>query len=216
MALTIGQKAPDFTGNDQDGNPVTLADFKGKKVVLYFYPKDNTPGCTAQACNLRDNYQELQNKGYVILGVSIDNEKSHQKFIQKQNLPFILIADTDKRINELYGVWKEKSMYGRTYMGIMPGMMVCSGRLPGATQLGWPGSTRKPEPRFWKLTPLLGLTSPEPKPWKVELMKEMALRSADQECDPSTHAARRSRVRSLLQRRCVQGRACAARRGQQP
>ena len=117
MALTIGQKAPDFTGNDQDGNPVNLADFKGKKVVLYFYPKDNTPGCTAQACNLRDNYQELQNKGYVILGVSIDNEKSHQKFIQKQNLPFILIADTDKRINELYGVWKEKSMYGRTYMG---------------------------------------------------------------------------------------------------
>ncbi|MCZ6692781.1 MAG: thioredoxin-dependent thiol peroxidase [Bacteroidetes bacterium] len=117
MALTIGQKAPDFTGNDQDGNPVNLADFKGKKVVLYFYPKDNTPGCTAQACNLRDNYQELQNKGYVILGVSIDNEKSHQKFIQKQNLPFTLIADTDKKINELYGVWKEKSMYGRTYMG---------------------------------------------------------------------------------------------------
>jgi len=117
MALTIGQKAPDFTGNDQDGNPVNLADFKGKKVVLYFYPKDNTPGCTSQACNLRDNYQELQNKGYVILGVSIDNEKSHQKFIQKQNLPFTLIADTDKKINELYGVWKEKSMYGRTYMG---------------------------------------------------------------------------------------------------
>lgn len=117
MALTVGQKAPDFTGNDQDGNPVNLADFKGKKVVLYFYPKDNTPGCTAQACNLRDNYQELQNKGYEILGVSIDNEKSHQKFIQKQNLPFTLIADTDKKINELYGVWKEKSMYGRTYMG---------------------------------------------------------------------------------------------------
>ncbi len=117
MTLTVGQKAPNFTGNDQDGNPVNLADFKGKKVVLYFYPKDNTPGCTAQACNLRDNYQELQNKGYEILGVSIDNEKSHQKFIQKQNLPFILIADTDKKINELYGVWKEKSMYGRTYMG---------------------------------------------------------------------------------------------------
>ena len=117
MALTVGQKAPDFTVNDQDGNPVNLADFKGKKVVLYFYPKDNTPGCTAQACNLRDNYQELQNQGYVILGVSIDNEKSHQKFIQKQNLPFTLIADTDKKINELYGVWKEKSMYGRTYMG---------------------------------------------------------------------------------------------------
>jgi len=117
MTLTVGQKAPNFTGNDQDGNPVNLADFKGKKVVLYFYPKDNTPGCTAQACNLRDNYQELQNKGYEILGVSIDNEKSHQKFIQKQNLPFTLIADTDKKINELYGVWKEKSMYGRTYMG---------------------------------------------------------------------------------------------------
>ena len=117
MTLTVGQKAPNFTGNDQDGNPVNLVDFKGKKVVLYFYPKDNTPGCTAQACNLRDNYQELQNKGYEILGVSIDNEKSHQKFIQKQNLPFTLIADTDKKINELYGVWKEKSMYGRIYMG---------------------------------------------------------------------------------------------------
>ncbi|MCA6073373.1 thioredoxin-dependent thiol peroxidase [Fulvivirga sedimenti] len=117
MALEPGKKAPDFKVNDQDGNPVKLSDFKGKKVVLYFYPKDNTPGCTAEACNLRDNYSKFQKEGYEILGVSTDNEKSHQKFIEKQELPFRLLADTEKEIHEKYGTWVEKSMYGRKYMG---------------------------------------------------------------------------------------------------
>ena len=117
MALEKGQKAPDFTGKDQDGNTISLSDLKGKKVVLYFYPKDQTPGCTAQACNLRDNYEELQKRGYVVLGVSTDDQVSHQKFIEKQNLPFPLIADEDKSIHEKYDVWKEKNMYGRKYMG---------------------------------------------------------------------------------------------------
>ena len=117
MSLKIGDKAPDFTVNDQDGNPVSISDYKGKKVVLYFYPRDNTPGCTAEACNLRDNYSDLQSAGYEILGVSTDNEKSHQKFIEKQQLPFKLLADTEKDIHEKYGTWVEKSMYGRKYMG---------------------------------------------------------------------------------------------------
>lgn len=117
MSVKVGQKAPDFKVNDQDGNPVSLTQFKGKKVVLYFYPKDQTPGCTAEACNLRDNYKVLQKKGYEILGVSTDNEKSHQKFIEKQQLPFSLLADTEKKIHEKYGTWVEKSMYGRKYMG---------------------------------------------------------------------------------------------------
>ncbi len=117
MALEPGDKAPDFTVNDQDGNPVSLSDYKGKKVVLYFYPRDNTPGCTAEACNLRDNYPALQKDGYEILGVSTDDEKSHSKFIEKQQLPFKLLADTEKEIHEKYGTWVEKSMYGRKYMG---------------------------------------------------------------------------------------------------
>lgn len=117
MNLKAGDKAPDFTGKDQDGKPVKLSDFLGKKVVLYFYPKDNTPGCTAQACDLRDNYNRLLESNYQVLGVSADDEKSHQKFIRKYNLPFPLMADTDKKINELYGVWQEKSMFGRKYMG---------------------------------------------------------------------------------------------------
>jgi peroxiredoxin Q/BCP len=117
MSLKIGDVAPDFTVNDQDGNAVSLSDYKGKKVVLYFYPKDNTPGCTAEACNLRDNYSDLQAAGYEILGVSTDSEKSHQKFIEKQQLPFKLLADTEKDIHEKYGTWVEKSMYGRKYMG---------------------------------------------------------------------------------------------------
>lgn len=117
MALEVGNKAPDFEANDQDGNTVKLSDYQGKKVVLYFYPKDNTPGCTAQACNLRDNYDALLNAGYVVFGISTDSEKSHQKFIEKQNLPFPLIADEDKRVHDLYGTWVEKQMYGRKYMG---------------------------------------------------------------------------------------------------
>ena len=117
MALEKGQQAPDFTGVDQDGNTVSLSQFKGKKVVLYFYPKDQTPGCTAQACNLRDNYEELQKRGYVVLGVSSDSTASHKKFIEKQQLPFSLIADEDKSVHEKYDVWKEKNMYGRKYMG---------------------------------------------------------------------------------------------------
>jgi len=117
MSLKVGDSAPDFSVNDQSGNPVTLSDFKGKKVVLYFYPKDNTPGCTAEACNLRDNYEALQKAGYVVLGVSTDSEKSHQKFIDKFELPFPLLADTEKQIHEKYGTWVEKSMYGRKYMG---------------------------------------------------------------------------------------------------
>lgn len=117
MKLKIGDTAPEFTGKDQTGNSLALSDFQGKKVILYFYPKDNTPGCTTQACNLRDNYDALIKAGFVVLGVSGDDEKSHQKFIEKYNLPFSLIADTDKQINEMYGVWVEKSMYGRKYMG---------------------------------------------------------------------------------------------------
>jgi len=116
-ALEEGQMAPEFTAKDQDGNTVSLADFAGKTVVLYFYPKDDTPGCTAEACDFRDNYQGLSAKDIVVLGVSVDDEKSHKKFIAKHNLPFTLLADTDKQIVEAYGVWGEKNMYGKTYMG---------------------------------------------------------------------------------------------------
>jgi peroxiredoxin Q/BCP len=115
--LTVGDKAPDFRVNDQDGNPVTLSGLKGKKVVLYFYPKDMTPGCTAEACNLRDNYNLLLKQGYEVLGVSTDDEKSHKKFIAKEKLPFRLLADTDRKLHEAYGTWVEKSMYGRKFMG---------------------------------------------------------------------------------------------------
>jgi len=117
MKFKEGDKAPSFESTDQDGNKVKLSDFAGKKVVLYFYPKDNTPGCTAEACNLRDNYAQFTSKGYEILGVSSDSEKSHQKFIDKYELPFRLLADVDKSIHESYGTWIEKSMYGRKYMG---------------------------------------------------------------------------------------------------
>ena len=117
MALSVGDPAPDFTTTDQHGNPLTLSDYRGRKVVLYFYPKDDTPGCTAQACSLRDNYAELKQAGYEVLGVSVDPDTSHQKFITKYDLPFSLVADTDKSVVEAYNVWQEKSMYGRTYMG---------------------------------------------------------------------------------------------------
>jgi thioredoxin-dependent peroxiredoxin len=117
MALQPGDKAPDFTVNDQDGNPVKLSELKGKKVVLYFYPKDMTPGCTAEACNLRDNYRLMQKQGYEVLGVSTDNEKLHRKFIEKEKLPFRLLSDTNKVLHGSYGTWVEKSMYGRSYMG---------------------------------------------------------------------------------------------------
>ena len=119
MELSIGDKAPEFEGKDQNGNTVKLSDYRGKKVILYFYPKDDTSGCTAQACNLRDNYSDLQQEGFEVIGVSTDTEKSHQKFISKYELPFTLIADTDKQIVDQYGVWQEKSMYGRKYMGTM-------------------------------------------------------------------------------------------------
>ena len=115
--LIEGQKAPGFNVKDQHGNTVSLDQFAGKKVVLYFYPKDDTPGCTAEACDFRDNYQGLTAKGYVVLGVSVDDEKSHKKFADKHNLPFTLLADTDKKIVEAYGVWGEKNMYGKKYMG---------------------------------------------------------------------------------------------------
>ncbi|RZM25178.1 MAG: thioredoxin-dependent thiol peroxidase [Pedobacter sp.] len=116
--LETGMAAPDFTAADQNGNPVTLSQFKGQKVILYFYPKDNTPGCTAEACDFRDNYASLVAKGFIVLGVSVDDEKSHQKFITKYDLPFTLLADTDHNIVEAYGVWVEKNMYGKKYMGI--------------------------------------------------------------------------------------------------
>ncbi len=119
MELKIGDTAPAFEGKDQNGNTVRLSDFSGQKVILFFYPKDDTPGCTAQACNLRDNYQELKQAGFQVIGISVDSEKSHQKFIQKFELPFTLIADTEKQLVEQYGVWQEKSMYGRKYMGTM-------------------------------------------------------------------------------------------------
>lgn len=118
MALQIGDKAPDVLGVNQDGKTLHLSDYKGKKLVLYFYPKDNTSGCTAQACNLRDNYDDFRKQGYEVIGVSADSEKSHQGFIAKQNLPFNLIADTEKVLSTLFGTWGEKSMYGRKYMGM--------------------------------------------------------------------------------------------------
>ncbi|MBQ2552513.1 MAG: thioredoxin-dependent thiol peroxidase [Treponema sp.] len=115
--MEIGSKAPEILGKDSNGNEIRLSDFSGKKLVLYFYPKDSTPGCTSEACNLRDNYSELRRQGYEVVGVSVDSEKSHQRFIEKNNLPFPLISDTDKQLVEQFGVWGEKKMAGRTYMG---------------------------------------------------------------------------------------------------
>ncbi len=115
--LKEGDIAPDFSTVNQDGNTVSLSDFKGKRVVLYFYPKDDTPGCTKEACSFRDADEVYRSKGITVLGVSTDSEKAHQKFISKYQLPFDLLADTEKKIVEDYGVWGEKSMYGKKYMG---------------------------------------------------------------------------------------------------
>jgi len=117
--LKPGDKAPAFTAQNQNGETVKLSDYKGKKLVLYFYPKDDTTACTAEACNLRDNYADLQAKGYEVVGISVDTVKSHTKFVNKYELPFTLVSDVDKKIVEDYGVWAEKSMYGRKYMGIL-------------------------------------------------------------------------------------------------
>lgn len=117
--LNIGDKAPNFKAKNEAGETLSLGDFKGKKLVLYFYPKDDTPGCAAEACNLRDNYKTLLKNGYAILGVSPDTAAKHQKFIAKYELPFSLLADEDHAVSEAYGTWAEKSMYGKTYMGIV-------------------------------------------------------------------------------------------------
>lgn len=115
--MNIGDKVPELLGIDQDGKEVKLSDYAGRRLVLYFYPKDSTSGCTAEACSLRDSYDELLSLGYDVVGVSVDSEKSHRRFIEKNALPFRLIADTDHRLVEAFGVWGEKSMYGRKYMG---------------------------------------------------------------------------------------------------
>jgi len=119
MELKVGDKAPAISSKDQNGNPISLKDYMGKKLVLYFYPQDNTPTCTTQACNLRDNYGAIKKAGFEILGVSVDNEKSHKKFIDKFQLPFSLIIDTDHKIVNDYGVWAEKTMFGKKYMGTL-------------------------------------------------------------------------------------------------
>jgi thioredoxin-dependent peroxiredoxin len=119
MKLNIGDKAPQFKGIDENGNEIQLSDYKDKKVILYFYPKDSTPGCTNEACDLRDNYEMWIGKGYDVIGVSPDSAESHQKFIGKHKLPFRLIADTDKTITKQYGVWGLKKLYGREYEGLL-------------------------------------------------------------------------------------------------
>lgn len=124
--LKIGDKAPDFQGRDQDGKTISLSDFKGSKLVLYFYPKDNTPGCTAEACNLRDNYNSFLSNGYKIVGVSKDNEKSHKSFIEKYSLPFTLISDTETKILQSYDSWGMKKFMGREFMGILRKTFVIS------------------------------------------------------------------------------------------
>ena len=117
--MNIGDKAPELLGRDENGNELRLSDFKGRRLVLYFYPKDSTPGCTSEACNLRDNYQRLLERGYAVVGVSVQDAKSHQRFIEKYQLPFPLITDTDHMLVEAFGVWGEKKMAGRTYMGTL-------------------------------------------------------------------------------------------------
>ncbi len=115
--INVGDHAPELLGVNEQGEEIRLSNYRGRKIVLYFYPKDSTSGCTAQACSLRDNYAELRKAGYEVIGVSIDSAQSHRKFIEKNNLPFTLIADTDKSLVEQFGVWGEKKLYGRAYMG---------------------------------------------------------------------------------------------------
>ena len=117
--LETGIKAPDFKLEDKDGNLVSLSDFKNKKVVLYFYPRDNTPGCTKQACSFRDNYETFKSKDVVVIGISKDSTKSHEKFVQKNDLPFILLSDPDLEAIKLYDVWQEKKLYGKVSMGVV-------------------------------------------------------------------------------------------------
>lgn len=124
--LKEGDKAPDFAAKDQHGNEITLSQYKGKKVILFFYPKDNTPGCTAEACSLRDYYKDLQKMGFEVIGVSKDNEKSHQKFIKDHHLPYTLISDTELNLNNAYGVWGEKKFMGKTHMGTLRTTFVIS------------------------------------------------------------------------------------------
>ncbi|MBI9062493.1 MAG: thioredoxin-dependent thiol peroxidase [Marinilabiliaceae bacterium] len=117
--LKEGDKAPIFNGKNQNGETINLEDFKGKKVILYSYPKDNTPGCTAEACNLNENFDDLTNKGFVVIGISPDSEASHQRFINKHNLQFNLITDPEKEILQQYNAWGEKKLYGKTHMGVL-------------------------------------------------------------------------------------------------
>ena len=117
--LEPGTKAPDFTLPDQNGRPVSLSDFLGKRVILYFYPKDMTPGCTAQACGFAERYPQIEEKGAVVIGISQDSEASHKKFAETYHLPFILLSDPDRKVIEAYGIWQEKNMYGRISMGIV-------------------------------------------------------------------------------------------------
>src|SRR5690554_1578143 len=117
--LKVGDKAPAITAKDQHGQTVSLSDFKGKKIILYFYLKDNTPGCTTEACNFRDNYQSLQADGFEVIGVSVNSERSHRNFASKYHLPFTLLVDTDQRIVNDYGVWAQKKLFGRKYMGTL-------------------------------------------------------------------------------------------------
>jgi len=126
--LSIGAKAPAFSLPDQTGKTLSLSDFKGKTVVLYFYPKDDTPGCTTEACTYRDEHSAFQKKGAVVLGISPDDEESHTKFVEKFSLPFSLLADHEHKIAEAYGVWVEKSMYGKTYMGVERSTFVIDGQ----------------------------------------------------------------------------------------
>ncbi|WP_262246783.1 thioredoxin-dependent thiol peroxidase [Parapedobacter soli] len=126
--LKVGDKAPAITAKDQHGHTVSLSDFKGKTVILYFYPKDNTPGCTTEACNFRDNYQSLQAEGFEVIGVSVNSERSHRNFAEKYSLPFSLLVDTDQRIVNDYGVWAEKTLFGKKYMGTLRTTFIIDGQ----------------------------------------------------------------------------------------